>query len=79
MKDKLYKTHHKTGFYVFKNASITGAVILMLGAAVVLPTYITLQTKTNDTVLAEEKSQEGEIQENKLAEYDSQNTDNVND
>ena len=56
MKDKLYKTNHKTMYYVAKNTLLSFSIFLGAAVAVAIPTTINLLTTEPTKIKAEENS-----------------------
>ena len=63
MKDKLYKTNHKTMYYVVRKAALTCSVFLGLAVAIGVPTTVNLlvtQPHTGEALASEASNTEEE-------------------
>ena len=54
MKDKLYKTNHKTAYYVMKKTLVSFAIFLGVGMAVGIPTTLNVLSAEPKSLKAEE-------------------------
>lgn len=48
MKDKLYKHHHKSFYFISKKVGLFSLVFLSLGTLIALPTYINIKTSNSE-------------------------------
>ena len=75
MKDKLYKTNHKTAYYVMKKTLVSFAIFLGVGMAVGIPTTLNVLSTEPTSLKAEEvervDTSEEEVLE--LEEYSENN------
>jgi len=54
MKDKLYKTNHKTAYYVMRKTLLSLAIFIAVGAAVGIPTTLNVLSLEPKGLKAEE-------------------------
>ena len=75
MKDKLYKTNHKTAYYVMKKTLVSFAIFLGVGMAVGIPTTLNVLSSEPKTLKAEEglKVETSEEETSELDQYSSEN------
>ena len=75
MKDKLYKTNHKTAYYVMKKTLVSFAIFLGVGMAVGIPTTLSVLSSEPKTLKAEEglKVETSEEETSELDQYSSEN------
>ncbi len=75
MKDKLEKTNHKGGYYLFKKLSFVLIAVTCVSFAIAIPTYIAVQAKKNNMGLAQEETSETSevVEEEETSEYESYN------
>lgn len=71
MKEKLYKTNHKRGYYRFRSFLMFSFVVLSVGIAVSVPTYISI-LNNKDAVSSKAEEITTESSDNYL-EYQDEN------